>query len=193
MRSPAWPPASFKAFPRGRSWGTKSALMTSEQWTSRLASSGLEPTRWAGLDRSGHTDYSPILQATFETLEGVSLSECLDRIDQEYLRRTARSLLALLRSIMEASDAFDHALSRDEFGLRRDAMLDRSDRSLHAGVVLVWALVQERSRVGLAPTGKRRLLTAHAHSRRSRGRIWWLTLPATAGERTRIASWRVRG
>ena len=91
-------------------------------------------------------DYSPILQATFEPLEGVSLSKYLDRIDPEYLRRTARSLLALLRSITEASDAFDHALAHDAFGLRRAAMLGRVDRSLHAGMVLVWALVQERSR-----------------------------------------------
>lgn len=35
---------------------------------------------------------------------------------------------------------------RDAFGLRRAAMIDRMDRSLHAGMVLVWALVQERSR-----------------------------------------------
>jgi hypothetical protein len=91
-------------------------------------------------------DYSPILQATFEPLERVSLSKYLDRIDPEYLRRTARSLLALLHSIAEASDAFDHALSRDAFGLRRAAMLDCVDRSLHAGMVLVWALVQQRSR-----------------------------------------------
>jgi hypothetical protein len=110
---------------------------------------GLKHARTDTIDGVGPllpTDYSPILQATFEPLEGVSLSDYLDRIDPEYLRRTARSLLALLHSITEASDAFDQALQRDAFGLRRAAMLSRADRSLHAGAVLVWALVQERSR-----------------------------------------------
>ena len=110
---------------------------------------GLKHARTDTIDGVGPllpTDYSPILQATFEPLKGVSLSDYLDRIDPEYLRRTARSLLALLHSIAEASDAFDQALRRDAFGLRRAAMLSRADRSLHAGAVLVWALVRERSR-----------------------------------------------
>jgi hypothetical protein len=91
-------------------------------------------------------DYSPILQATFEPLEGVSLTKYLEQIDPEYLRRTARSLLGLFHSITEASRAFDHALAKDAFGLRRAAILGLLDRNLHAGMVLVWALVQERSR-----------------------------------------------
>jgi hypothetical protein len=91
-------------------------------------------------------NYSPILQATFEPLEGVSLRKYLDRIDPGYLRKTAGSLLALLGSIAEASDAFDHLLARDAFGLRRAALLARADRNIHAGAALVWALVQQRSR-----------------------------------------------
>ncbi len=91
-------------------------------------------------------DYSPILQATFEPLEGISLSRYLDQIDPVYLRRTARSLLGLLRSIKEASHAFDRALAKDAFGLRRAAMFERVDRNIHAGMILIWALVQQRSR-----------------------------------------------
>jgi hypothetical protein len=67
-------------------------------------------------------------------------------VDPEYLRRTARSLLGLLHSITEASHAFDRALAKDAFGLRRAAMLERVDRNIHAGMILVWALVQQRSR-----------------------------------------------
>ena len=91
-------------------------------------------------------DYSPILQATFEPFEGVSLSRYLDRIDPVYLRKTARSLLGLLHSITEASNAFDRSLAKDALGLRRAAMLERVDRNIHAGMILVWALVQQRSR-----------------------------------------------
>jgi hypothetical protein len=91
-------------------------------------------------------DYSPILQATFEPLEGISLSRYLDQIDPVYLRSVARSLLGLLHSITEASDAFDRALAKDAFGLRRAAMLERVDRNIHAGMILVWTLVQQRSR-----------------------------------------------
>jgi len=91
-------------------------------------------------------DYSPILQETFEPLEGIPLSRYLDQIDPVYLRRTARSLLGLLHSITEASHAFDRALAKDAFGLRRAAMLERVDRNIHAGMILVWALVQQRSR-----------------------------------------------
>jgi hypothetical protein len=90
-------------------------------------------------------DYSPILQATFEPLEGISLSRYLDQIDPQYLRSVARSLLGLLHSIAEASHAFDRALAKDAFGLRRAAMLERVDRNIHAGMILVWALVQQRS------------------------------------------------
>ena len=91
-------------------------------------------------------DYSPILQATFEPLKGISLSQYLNGIDPEYLRSVARSLLGLLDSITEASDAFDRALAKDAFGLRRAAMLERMDRNIHATIILVWALVQQRSR-----------------------------------------------
>jgi hypothetical protein len=91
-------------------------------------------------------DYSPILQATFEPLKGISLSQYLDQIDPAHLQTVARSLLGLLHSITEASHAFDGALAKDAFGLRRAAMLERADRNIHAGVVLVWALVQQRSR-----------------------------------------------
>ena len=90
--------------------------------------------------------YSPILQATFEPLEGISLSQYLDQIDPVYLRSVARSLLGLLHSITEASHAYDSALTKDAFGLRRAAMLERVDRNIHAGMILVWALVQQRSR-----------------------------------------------
>ncbi len=110
---------------------------------------GFKPARTDTIDGVGPilpNDYSPILQATFEPLEGVSLSQYLNRIDPEYLRSVARSLLGLLHSITEASHAFDRALAKDAFGLRRAAMLERADRNTHAGMILVWALVQQRSR-----------------------------------------------
>lgn len=91
-------------------------------------------------------DYSPILQATFEPLEGASLTEYLDSIDPDHLRKTASSLLTLLRSIAEASSAFDDALANDAFGLRRAALLARMDRNIHACTALIWTLVKERSR-----------------------------------------------
>ncbi len=91
-------------------------------------------------------DYSSILQATFEPLEGVALTDYLLAIDPAYLRGVARSLTALLESIANASHAFDRALTKDAFGLRRAAMLERVDRNIHAGMILVWALVQQRSR-----------------------------------------------
>ena len=91
-------------------------------------------------------DYSSILQATFEPLEGVALTDYLLAIDPAYLRGVARSLTALLESITKASHAFDRALTKDAFGLRRAAWLERVDRNIHAGMILVWALVQQRSR-----------------------------------------------
>ena len=92
-------------------------------------------------------DYSPILQATFEPLERVSLSKYLDRNPPGIFTKDGEvsARASPIRS-RRRRDAFDHALSRDAFGLRRAAMLDCVDRSLHAGMVLVWALVQQRSR-----------------------------------------------
>ena len=110
---------------------------------------GLEHARTDTVDGVGPRiagDISPILQATFEPPEGIALTNYLNAIDPEYLRRVAVSLTGLLKSIGEASPTFDRVFANDAFGLRRAAMLNRVDRNIHAGMILVWALVQQRSR-----------------------------------------------
>ena len=54
--------------------------------------------------------------------------------------------MRLLESIAEGSARIRSRINKDAFGLRRAAMLERLDSNIHAGMILVWTLIHQKSR-----------------------------------------------